>query len=155
FRLDVFAFRVIAARNKFAKSPFFQNHLRLTALRTDLIEHDIRFLWRFRARSKFASCLALRITRAGEELSKSSPLQRHGLSAILARFGFGILSGSFALLGRFVAGDLLRVLAFGIGGACHESSELTPLDDHWTTAFFADLVRRDLLFLEVLHVFGS
>src|SRR5262249_59116419 len=72
FRFDVFAFRIIATRNEFAKPSLFENHFRLTALRTDFIQNDVRLLGRFCTRGKFASGLALRIARAGEKLAEPS-----------------------------------------------------------------------------------
>src|SRR5262249_40398883 len=73
-RFDVFAFRIVAARNEFTKASFLQNHFRLTALRTDFIQNDVRLLRRFCTRGKFAGGLALRITRAGEKLAEPSAL---------------------------------------------------------------------------------
>ena len=88
-------------------------------------------------------------------MTKPAALQRHWFSAVLAKLGFRGFSGCLAFFRRFVARNLFSVLTFGISRARHEASELAPLDNHRTAAFFANLVRWDFLLLQVLHVLGS
>src|SRR5262249_7539512 len=113
-RFAVFAFRIIAARNEFTESTFFQNHLRLTALRTNFIQDDIGLLRSLRAAGNLARRLAFRVTRASEELPETAPLQRHRLSAIFAGLRLGSFRGGFSFFRRLIAHDLFGVLAFGI-----------------------------------------
>src|SRR5207253_11219512 len=88
FRFDVFALRIVAAGSEFAEAAFLDGEFRLAAFRTGFVKNDIGFLRRFRPCGDFASRLAFRITRAGQELSESTALQRHRLAAVLARLGF-------------------------------------------------------------------
>src|SRR6185369_13018882 len=99
-RLDVLAFRIIAARDEFTESTFFKDHLRLAALRTHLVQNNVRLLRSLRTGGDLPRRLALGITGAREELSEAAALQRHRLAAILARLRFGIFSGSFAAFFR-------------------------------------------------------
>ena len=77
------------------------------------------------------------------------PQFSQGSGSASARRRARLLSAGFFL------GDFLRVLAFGIGGACQEAAELSPFLHHRTAAFFANLVGGDFLRLQVLHVLGG
>src|SRR5215470_1741438 len=97
--------------------------------------------------------LALGVARAGEKLAEPPALERHWSAALLAGLvGVRILlGGGLAVRGRRL-GQLARVLAFGIIRAGEELAEAPELDRHFRSAFIADLVREDLLPLDVAHV---
>ncbi len=124
------------------------------ALRTDLIKNDIGFLGCTSASRDFSRRLAFRIAGAGEELPEAPALECHRLSAVFARLrlGIGFATGGSLFRRGFFLGDFSRVLAFGIGGARQEAAELSPLLHHGAAALFADLVCREFLSLQVLHV---
>src|SRR5262245_42243965 len=97
FRFDVFALRIIAARNEFTESTFLQHHLGLSALRACFIEHDIGLFRRLGTGGKFACGFAFRITGARKELSESPPFERHRFAAVLAWLGFRVRAASVSL----------------------------------------------------------
>src|SRR5262249_2487025 len=148
---DVFALRIIAARGELAKAAVLHHELGLAAFRTGLVQNNVRLLRRLWALRDFARGLAFRIARARQELTEPAALQRHRLAPVLARLGF-FRRGALAFFRRFFRRQFLRVLAFGICGAGEETSELAPLLDHRTAALLANLVGRNFLRLEVLHV---
>src|SRR6185436_7826786 len=103
--------------------------LRLTALRANFIERNIRLLRRLCARNDSSRGLALGVAGAREELSELSALERHRTAAVLARLWFAAFCrGVSAFFCSFVGCDFLRVLALRIARAGHEPAELPPLD---------------------------
>src|SRR5215471_10833487 len=147
--LDVFAIRVPRAGREFAERPMPDGQLR-AAFGTLFFEHH-----RGRGHAGFrdlARGLALGVARAGEKLAEPPALERHGSAALLAGLvGVRILFGGALAVGGRRLGQLARVLAFGIIRAGEELAEATELYRHFRSALIADLVREDLLPLDVAH----
>src|SRR2546422_3514915 len=88
--------------------------------------------------------LALRIARAGDELSEAAVLDHHGLAAGRAALFRGLVGGLLP------PAQILGVLAIGIGGAREELAEASPLFHQRLAAVRAGLSRVDAA-LEVVH----
>src|SRR5215831_18084447 len=88
-RLDVLALRIVSARNKFAKPAFSKHEFCLAALWACFVQQNVGLLGSLSAGCNFPCRFALGITGTCEELAESPALQRHGLAAVLARFGLG------------------------------------------------------------------
>ena len=58
-----------------------------------------------------------------------------------------------AIFRRLFERQFFGVLAIGIGRTGEETAKLSPLFDHRAAALFADLVGRNFLGLEILHIF--
>src|SRR5262249_35233738 len=135
-RLDVFAFRIVAARDELAEPAFLHYKLGLAALRAGFLQKDVGLSRSLSSRRELARGFALGIASARQELSEAPTLEGHGLSAVFAwlrlRFGRGrsIFRGFF---GDFLR-DLLGIFALRICGAGHEAAELPPFDHHRTAA---------------------
>src|SRR5262245_24650454 len=147
--LDEFAIRVARAGREFAEGAMPDGQLR-SAFGAFLFEHH-----RCGGHAGFgylARGLAFRVAGASEKLSEAPALERHRLAALLAGFvGVGVLlAGALAVRHRRL-GQLASILAFGIIRAGQELAEAPELDRHFRPALIADLVREDLLPLDVAH----
>src|SRR5438034_5674043 len=116
FSFDVFALRIVTAGRKLSVAPVFDDKI-FSALRAFLVSGNVRNgnLAGSRAGQPLGG-LAFRIARASQKLAKSSPLQGHGLTAVLTDlFDLLYLNASFGGRGSAVgASNLASVFTFGI-----------------------------------------
>src|SRR5436309_1417114 len=115
FSFDVFALRIVTAGRKLSVAPVFDDKI-FSALRAFLVSGNVRDGNLAGRAGQPLGGLAFRIAGASQKLAKSSPLQGHGLAAVLTDlFDLLDLDASFGGRGSAVgASNLTSVFTFGI-----------------------------------------